>query len=210
MSLSQVQVLFCDVFGTFVDWENTVSRECLSFIKAHPAADPAHQAALLALDWRNFTRQWRQGYKIGTYELSQTGNPDKVTVDEMHLRILNQLINDLAPSELSQALDKAWDNDTRQSLNSIWHRLDPWPDTVNAMLALKKYAAIGTLTNGNLALMVEMAKHSQLPWDFLLTADLLGSFKPDPAMYNTAMRLMDIKPASSDTSKAAMVAAHVS
>ncbi len=110
---------------------------------------------------------------------------------------------------VSKELDEAWGQDVRERLNFTWHLLEPWSDSVEALQRLRSKLKIGTLTNGNLDLMVDMAKNGRLPWDFLLTADTLGSFKPDPQMYEQAMRLFGIEP-EKDGHRACMVAAHVS
>lgn len=109
----------------------------------------------------------------------------------------------------SEALEHAWTQEARDRLNFTWHLLEPWPDSVAGMETLKTCFKIGTLTNGNLNLMVDMAKNGKLQWDFLLTADLLGSFKPDPEMYKKSVRLFNIQP-DVDGHRACMVAAHVS
>ena len=142
----------------------------------------------------------------------------------MHLAALNRLLSNLPFAEpscvpqsirescvdaASKALEHAWTDKTRARLNHTWHLLDPWSDSVQALESLATTHKIGALTNGNLNLMVDMAKHAKLPWHFILSADLIGSFKPDPKMYTSAMALFDIDSANK-TAKACMVAAHVS
>lgn len=223
--LHDVQVLYFDVFGTVVDYVETVTKALRREIAAATTASDVHllQALQQDYDWRHFTIQWREGYKQETKRLAALGNPDKITVDQMHLVALNRLISALPlPAtaeaqtvggfpvrELSSALEQAWSQDVRKRLNFTWHLLEPWPDSVGAMELLKSRFKIGTLTNGNLNLMVDMAKNAKLPWEFLLTADVLGSFKPDPDMYRKSMHLLDIQP-ETEAHKACMVASHVS
>ena len=222
--LNGVQTLFFDVFGTVVDYVETVTKALQREVSVTSMADAdALRTLRRDYDWRYFTVHWREQYLLETRRLAQIGNPDKITVDQMHMAALNRLITALPLSsnnnnravgsfpidKLSKALDQAWTKDTRQRLNLTWHLLEPWPDSVAGLQALKSHFKIGTLTNGNLNLMVDMAKHAKLPWDFMLTADVLGSFKPDPQMYRKAMQVFDIEP-DVDGHHACMVAAHVS
>ncbi|CAO1623452.1 unnamed protein product [Jaminaea pallidilutea] len=202
MSLAHVDVLFFDVFGTVVDWLHTVSDELHSTIKAAPHPDPSIQRQLLAHDWEDFTKQWRAGYMKGTRELAKTGNPEKITVDAMHRTILDRLVAE------TEHLSEAWDEEVLSRLNLTWHHLRPWPDSVRGLRELKRQFKVGTLTNGNLSLMVDMAKYGDLGWDFILTADLLKTFKPDPQMYRQAMALAGLDIVV-EARRAAMVAAHL-
>lgn len=223
--MDRVEVLYFDVFGTVVDYVDTVTKALRWEIANTAIADASVLQALQQdYDWRYFTLMWRQQYKLETKRLADIGNPDKVTVDQMHMNALNRLIADLplapgkessravahhATKAVSKALDQAWTQDVRERLNFTWHLLEPWADSVAGLQALKAHFKLGTLTNGNLNLMVDMAKHANLAWDFVLTADMMGSFKPDPLMYRKAMQLFDIQ-LEADAHKACMVAAHVS
>lgn len=130
MALAHVDVLFFDVFGTVVDWHGTVTRELRDLSRAAPSSDPSID--LSQHDWAHFATLWRQGYMRGTKELAQSGNKEKVTVDQMHLRILNELV------EQVPGLADAWQHDTRERINQVWHRLDPWADTVDGLQKLKR------------------------------------------------------------------------
>lgn len=105
-------------------------------------------------------------------------------------------------------LAEAWDDEVLTYLNSVWHRLRPWRDSCDGLRELKRQFRVGTLSNGNLALMVNMSKAADLSWDFLLTADLLKAFKPESVMYIDAMNLLGLDPAAQAQS-AVMVAAHL-
>lgn len=179
-----------------------MSQELLATIKASPHPDAAIQRTLLSHDWQEFTQQWRNGYMVETRRLASVGNPNLVTVDSMHMEILHNLVSSVPH------LNEAWDEMTLERLNNTWHHLRPWDDTVQGLRELKRQFKIGTLTNGNLSLMVDMAKNASLEWDFILTADLLGSFKPDAKMYRSAMRLLGIDE-TAQSHKAVMVAAHL-
>ncbi|CCF52848.1 hypothetical protein NDA14_001748 [Ustilago hordei] len=221
--LRNVEVLFFDVFGTVVDYVGTITKALHREIRSAQIADTNLLQALQEVyDWQHFTIKWREEYKSETQRLAGIGNPEKITVDQMHLTALNRLIASLpVPTDAtspsigsysidvaSEALEHAWTQEARDRLNFTWHLLEPWPDSVAGMETLKTCFKIGTLTNGNLNLMVDMAKNGKLLWDFLLTADLLGSFKPDPEMYKKSMRLFNIQP-DVDGHRACMVAAHL-
>ncbi|SPO25845.1 uncharacterized protein UTRI_03210 [Ustilago trichophora] len=222
-TLRNVRVLYFDVFGTVVDYVETVTKALRREISATTLSDTSMLTALQQeYDWRHFTIEWRAEYKSETSRLASIGNPEKITVDQMHLTALNRLLSTLPlPSSVesqsiggfpidvaSNALSQAWTAEVRNRLNFTWHLLEPWSDSVAGLQNLKTKFKLGTLTNGNLNLMVDMAKNAQLPWDFLCTADLLGSFKPDPEMYKKSMCLLDIRP-ELDAHKACMVAAHL-
>ena len=91
----------------------------------------------------------------------------------------------------------------RDNFNRVWHRLQPWPDTVSGLTRLRKHYVLATLSNGNVALLVNMAKHSGLPWDAVLSSELAHHYKPDPEVYLTAADLLGLEP-----EEVMMVAAH--
>jgi len=101
---------------------------------------------------------------------------------------------------VSSVLDEAG----RQNLNNVWHRLDGWPDSTEGLYALKKKVIIGSLSNGNIRLLVDMAKHADLPWDVVFSTELFGTYKPNPKAYLSAMHHLSLPP-----EKCAMVAAHI-
>ncbi|CAO1634292.1 unnamed protein product [Sympodiomycopsis kandeliae] len=202
MALAHADILFFDVFGTCVDWLSTVTDELRATMKSSVHPDESIQAKFLSRDWQSFAKSWRKGYDMETRRLAQSGNPDKITVDEMHLNILRALVSEIPH------LNEAWDELVLERLNTVWHSLRPWDDTVAGLTELSRQFKVGTLTNGNLSLMVDMAKHGGLEWDFILTADLLGSFKPDPQMFLRVMELLDID-SKVHSHRAVMVAAHL-
>jgi 2-haloacid dehalogenase len=118
------------------------------------------------------------------------------TIDGLHRRILDRL---LAERGITLPETAAAD------LNLVWHRLTPWPDGVAGLTRLKARHTITTLSNGNLSLLVAMAKHAALPWDAVLSAELFGHYKPDPEVYLGAAKLLDLPPR-----QVMMVAAHPS
>jgi 2-haloacid dehalogenase len=116
-------------------------------------------------------------------------------LDQLHREILDRLLVKYDLTRLSDA--------ERDHVNRVWHRLDPWPDAVRGLWRLKQRYTIGTLSNGNVALLVNMAKHAALPWDVVLSAELARNYKPDPAVYRLAPSLLGIQPEA-----VLMVAAH--
>ncbi len=141
-------VLAFDVFGTVVDWHGSISREAVSIMPG--------------IDGDAFATAWRAGYQPAMAEV-RSGKLGWTKIDALHRLILDRLLIDFGID-----LDEA----SRQHLNRAWHRLDPWPDTVAGLTRLKSAFTIVTLSNGNLSLLSNMAKHAQLPWDLILSAEV--------------------------------------
>jgi 2-haloacid dehalogenase len=176
-----VRALCFDVFGTVVDWHGSI------------AAEVARLG--LPVDGGAFALGWRAGYAPAMDEVRRGVLP-WTTIDGLHRRILDTLL-----AQHGIALPE----DATADLNRIWHRLQPWPDTVAGLAALKQRHTITTLSNGNLSLLVAMAKHAGLPWDTVLSAELFGHYKPDPEVYLGAARLLGLQP-----QQVMMVACHPS
>jgi 2-haloacid dehalogenase len=170
------KALFFDVFGTCVDWRSTVVRE----------------AAAHGLPER-FADDWRGRYQP-QLETVRSGARPWTILDVLHREALDELL-----AEHGADLPAA----QRDELNRVWHRLDPWPDTVPGLQALKKRFVIAPVSNGNIALLVDMAKHAGLPWDAILGAELARAYKPQPEAYLRSAEALGIAPG-----KAMMVAAH--
>ena len=185
MTLSDVQALTFDVFGTVVDWRSTVTREVTAVLG---------EGKGLTGDWEAFADRWRfEGY-VGGIQAIRRGERPFTTADALHREKLDELL-----AEHGSPLDET----EAAELNRVWHRLDPWPDSVGGLGRLRKRFTVSTLSNGNFALLVNMAKHSGLPWDSILSADLLGHFKSDPESYLSAARALTLEPG-----QVMMVAAH--
>lgn len=177
--------LVFDVFGTVVDWRSSVVAE-----------GTARGARLgLAVDWAAFADDWRAGYPLAMDEVRRGVLP-WTNIDGLHRRILDRLL-----AERGIALDET----EAAEFNRVWHRLDPWPDSVEGLTRLKARFPIATLSNGNVRLLVDMARHAGLPWDAIFSAELFGHYKPDPEAYLGACRLLDLPP-----ERVLMVAAHPS
>lgn len=179
-----VRALTFDVFGTVVDWRSTIVRECEALGKAKG----------LSVDWAAFADGWRDGYGPAMNRVRRGELPWK-TIDELHRMILDGLLDRFRVRGL--------DESDKDRLNRVWHRLDPWPDAVQGLARLRKKYIVASLSNGNVALLVNMAKHAGLPWDAVLSAELAQRYKPDRAVYLKAAALLGLPPG-----EVMMVAAH--
>jgi len=181
-----IRALVFDIFGTVVDWRSSLIREGQAL-----GARLGREA-----DWAALADAWRAGYvpamaKVARGELGWT------SIDVLHRMILDEILPRFGLGDLPE--------DERQHFNRAWHRLDPWPDSVRGLNRLKTRFVIATLSNGNVALLVNMAKHGGLPWDTVFSAELFQAYKPDPRAYQGAARLLDLP-----TDQVLMVAAHPS
>jgi 2-haloacid dehalogenase len=183
--LASVKALVFDVFGTVVDWRTSVSREVEELAKRKG----------LKIDGVRFADAWRAGYGPSMNRV-RNGELPWTRLDDLHRMILDKILIDFGVSGLSETeIDR---------LNRAWHRLQPWPDTVAGLARLKKKFILAPLSNGNIALMTDLAKYSGLPWDCILGAELVRHYKPDHEVYDSAAYFLNIKPA-----EVLMVAAHL-
>jgi 2-haloacid dehalogenase len=173
--LSQVKAIVFDVFGTVVDWRSSILQEITAV------------AGRLGVqgNWEDFSDRWRAGYYEGTKDvLSQKRT--WIKADTMHLERLHLLMDEYGMTGLSE--------EEIVHLNKAWHRLTPWPDSVEGLTRLKKKFIIGTLSNGNNGLLVHMAKHAGLPWDIVMGGENFQSYKPDSKVYIGAVDLLGYQP----------------
>ncbi|KAF8629772.1 hypothetical protein AX15_003277 [Amanita polypyramis BW_CC] len=190
--LEDVQVLFFDVFGTMSDWRSSLERQLKEVAKKH---------SIESVDWPQFIFEWRMGYLRETKEISEDGNGPTST-DDLHRRILDRMID--APGSRWTHLGPLWNEEERKNINLFWHNLDGWTDCVPGLLELKKQFMVVALSNGNMRLLIDMAKHAGFPWDGVLSTELFNSYKPNPVIYQSAAKLLNVP-----VSKCAMVAAHL-
>jgi 2-haloacid dehalogenase len=179
-----VHALTFDVFGTVVDWRSGVAREVEAIL-----APKGH-----VLDWAAFADRWRARYQPAM-ERVRNGERPFVLLDVLHRENLVALLKELEVGVLSEA--------EIEHLTRAWHRLDPWPDVVAGLTRLKRRFVLATLSNGNVALMVNMAKRAGLPWDVILGAEVARAYKPTPEAYDRAAAMLGLKPC-----ECLMVAAH--
>jgi 2-haloacid dehalogenase len=185
-AFANVQALVFDVFGTVVDWRSGVARESAPFLARYaPNADPGA-----------FADAWRQRYQPAMEEI-RSGRRPFARLDVLHRENLEAILPEfgiersaVSPSELD-------------ALNLAWHRLDPWPDSVPGLSRLKQGFIIAPLSNGNIRLMLDMAKRAGLPWDAILGAELAQAYKPSPEAYLRTAETLMLEP-----EQVCLVAAH--
>ena len=170
-----VKAIVFDVFGTLVDWRGSVAAGLAAFGAARG----------VAADWLGLTDAWRGAYKP-SMDAVRKGERPWATLDELHADALRALAPEfgiaLAPADVA-------------ALVGLWHRLTPWPDSVDGLRALKRHVVVGSLSNGHVALQVNLAKHAGFPWDMIFASDMFGHYKPDREMYLGACRLLGLTPA---------------
>jgi 2-haloacid dehalogenase len=182
---ASVKALVFDVFGTVVDWRTSVGKEVGSLAKRKG----------LVLDGAKFADAWRDEYADSMNRV-RTGQLPWIKLDGLHRMNLESTLRKFSVTGLSE--------EEIDNLNRAWHRLQPWPDSVSGLTRLKKKFVIAPLSNGNISLMTDMARHAGLPWDCILGAELVRHYKPDPEVYQSAADFLDLKP-----SQVLMVAAHL-
>lgn len=181
---TDIKALVFDVFGTVVDWRSGVARDARDFLQQHAR----HVNAF------DFADAWRREYSPSMEEI-RSGRRPYTRLDVLHRENLERVLADHGIFNVSESeIDR---------LNLAWHRLDPWPDSVEALVRLKRQFIIAPLSNGNIRLMVDMAKRAGLPWDAILGAEVVRAYKPSPQVYIQTVDILDLKPA-----EVCLVAAH--
>jgi 2-haloacid dehalogenase len=178
------RALLIDVFGTSVDWYSGVTHALGSALDLSPG-----DSRIVKL-----TLAWRQAYFDDIAEIRQGRRP-WCQVDEIHAEALSRLLPQYGFQLAHQA--------TLSQLNLAWHRLEPWPDTVEGLYRLRRRHTLATLSNGNLDLVIDLTDHGNIPWDKLYCSELFNHYKPDPETYLGACRLLEL-----ESQQAMMVACH--
>lgn len=184
MRAPRVKALVFDVFGTVVDWRGSLIRE----------GRLLGRRKKLDVDWAAFADAWRAGYRPAMARV-RSGELPWTKIDDLHRMILDDLLAKFGIRGLKEG--------EIVSFNHAWHRLKPWPDAKAGLGKLKRRHIIATLSNGNVALLTNMAKHAGLPWDCILSAEVVRHYKPDPETYLGAADLLGVRPV-----ELMMVAAH--
>jgi 2-haloacid dehalogenase len=180
------KALCFDVFGTVVDWRGSIATEAQALAARNN----------LPLDGFAFADAWRAGYAPAMNRV-RNGTQDWTLIDTLH----RQILDEIAPRF---GLDKLTTKELDE-LNYGWHRLTPWSDSVQGLTQLKQRFPIATLSNGNVSLLMHMARNAGLPWDCIFSAELFGHYKPDPQVYLGAAKLFKYAP-----SEVMLVASHAS
>ncbi|HEY4162545.1 MAG TPA: haloacid dehalogenase type II [Dongiaceae bacterium] len=176
-----------DVFGTVVDWRSGVMRDVAQFTERH---------AISGINHGTFADAWRRRYSPSMEEI-RAGRRPFVSLDFLHLENLHATLSefDIAPRDFSEA--------ELLELNRAWHRLDPWRDVLAGLHQMKSRIVIAPLSNGNVSLLLNMAKRASIPWDAILGAEVVKAYKPTPEAYLRTASLLDLP-----TNQIVMVAAH--
>ncbi|MCJ2072442.1 haloacid dehalogenase type II [Methylobacterium sp. J-030] len=172
--LRDVKAIVFDTFGTVVDWRSSLIEQFEAF---------GRRRALPA-DWTGLVDAWRGGYEASKDKV-RTGAVPWTNLDDLHRAALDGLIEAFDIEGLTEA-DRDW-------LNRGWHRLTAWPDAVEGLTRLRRAFVIGPLSNGNVALLVNMAKHAGLTWDMIFSAELFQCYKPHPDTYLGVSRLLGLE-----------------
>jgi 2-haloacid dehalogenase len=179
-----VRALIFDVFGTLVDWRTSIAREAETMLKP----------LRYSLDWLAFADAWRGEYQ-GAMDEVRSGRIPFCKLDVLHRRNLDIILPRFNADKLSE--------EQRRELNLAWHKLDAWPDVPPGLVRLKRRYMLAPCSNGNISLMVDLARRNHLPWDAILGAEIAGDYKPKPRVYLSSCEAFDVKP-----DECMMVAAH--
>ncbi len=171
-----VRILVFDTFGTVVDWRGSLIAE----------GERLGKAKGLNVDWAAFADAWRGGYGPSMNRVRK-GDLPWTKLDALHRMILDELLVKYKIENLSE--------EEKRHLNYVWHRLKPWPDSVQGLTRLKKKFVIAPLSNGNVSLLTNMAKQAGLPWDAILSTEIVKRYKPDRETYLMAAEFWDVEPA---------------
>jgi 2-haloacid dehalogenase len=178
------KALFFDVFGTLVDWRTSIAREAQAMLEPRD----------FALDWLAFADAWRAEYQPAMEEI-RSGRLPFCKLDLLHRRNLERILPRFEVAGLPE--------DVMRKLNLAWHRLDAWPDAAPGLARLKRRCLIAPVSNGNISLMVDLARRNGFPWDAILGSEIAGDFKPKSRVYLSACEAFDLAPGD-----CMMVAAH--
>jgi 2-haloacid dehalogenase len=184
MTLDGIAALTFDVFGTVVDWRGSLIRE----------GEALGRRTGLSADWSGLADAWRGRYQPSLSDVREGRRP-WTRLDDLHRESLDQLLPEFGLDELDEA--------ERAEFNLAWHRLAPWNDAVTGLDRLKHRFILATLSNGNVRLLVDMAKRARLPWDAILGAEVAKTYKPLPAAYLVTADLLNLPP-----ERCMLVAAH--
>ncbi len=180
----RLRALAFDVFGTVVDWRSGVIRD----------GEELGREKGFDVDWAAFADEWRGRY-APSMDRVRRGEIPWANLDALHRASLEDLLVEFGIEGLTE--------EEKDHLNKVWHRLDPWPDSVLGLHRLRERYILTTLSNGNVALLTNMAKRAGLPWDLILSAELVRHYKPDPEPYLMVPFLLDLRP-----EEVMLVAAH--
>jgi 2-haloacid dehalogenase len=175
MASNQPVAIVFDTFGTVVDWRSSLIADLTAYGASRG----------VTADWPALVDAWRAAYQPSMQRVRK-GEQPWTKLDDLHRASLDRLVAELGIKGLSE--------DDLVHINYGWHRLHPWPDSVPGLTRLKSRFIIGPLSNGNVSLLLNMAKFAAIPWDMIFGSDLFGHFKPDPETYLGVARILDLQP----------------
>ncbi|HUF86586.1 MAG TPA: haloacid dehalogenase type II [Thermohalobaculum sp.] len=175
--LSRVRTLLFDTFGTVVDWRGSITRmgERLAAAKG-----------IDQVDWEAFARAWRAGYRPGMQRVIE-GKRGWTPIDVIHRERLEEILPEFGLAGAFSEAEKA-------DMTLMWHRLDPWPDSVPGLLRLRRGYLVGPLSNGSTVLLASMAKRAGIPWDLVISSDVVRAYKRQPQAYLGACSALGMEP----------------
>ena len=174
-AIGGIRALAFDVFGTVVDYRTTIIRE----------GEELSRTTGLEVDWAAFADAWRGRYRPSMDRVMR-GEMPWTNLDALHRSALDELIGEFGLERLSE--------EQREHLNGVWHRLEPWGDTIPGLSRLKERFVLATLSNGNVRLLLDMARNAGLPWDLIFSAELARAYKPDPKVYRMLIEFLMLEP----------------
>ncbi len=172
---SSVKAMVFDTFGSVVDWRGSIVRDLTKWGDEHGRS----------ANWAELADKWRGRYQP-QMEQVRSGKRDWTILDVLHRESLNGLLSEFGLDDLTEA--------QRNHINRVWHRLDAWPDAVSGLWRLKSRFILGPLSNGNVALLTDIAKYSGLPWDVILSTELFRCYKPQPQSYLGVCSILGLAP----------------
>jgi 2-haloacid dehalogenase len=179
-----LRALFFDVFGTLVDWRTGIAREARDFLSPRG----------IELDWLAFADAWRGEYQPAMEEV-RSGRIPFARLDVIHRKMLDRIAAKFGLGNVGDA--------DREELTLAWHKLDAWPDVKGGLARLHRKYLLAPVSNGNISLMVDLARRNGFPWDAILGAEIAGDYKPKPRVYLAAAEALSLEPGD-----CMMVAAH--
>ncbi|MGD0632870.1 MAG: haloacid dehalogenase type II [Beijerinckiaceae bacterium] len=180
-----IRALAFDLQGTAVDFYTPVMRMGAAL----------NRAKGLSIDWAALSTGWRALYREGMDEVISGRRPWR-PVEHIYRDALDLLLE-------GQNLANAFSSAERDEINTVWTRLDAWPDSVEGLTRLRAHFTLATLSNAGMASAISIVKHAGLPFDCVLSGELVKSFKPAPAVYQLATDCLAAAPA-----QILMVASH--
>ncbi len=173
--LSKIKALAWDIGGTVFDWHHTIRDEVAALAETQG----------VELDAPAFTNQWRFTM-FQRLALVRRGDLPWLNADQLHRRVLDEVLESHPQLQLNF--------EQRDELNSVWHRLNAWPGSADALAALRSRYTVSVLTVMSWAIAVDCSKHNGISWDGILSCEFLSHYKPDREAYEAGARMLGLRP----------------